>query len=152
MANACPSHTTVSAWDDVELVTHQKTIKGSTYRNPGPAEGNSRGGDRRRPKRKLIKILVVIVTLFALLTLPIHIWYLWYEFSDRSESQNYSLEVVEIFASLMYMHSAVNPIIYSIMDRSFRRDVKMMFGRKSRKKESFHLQRTNDTRQEGLQP
>ena len=135
----------------LKLVTHRKTIKSSTYRAPGPADRNSRNGGRRRPKRKMIKILVVIVTLFAVLTLPIHIWYLWYEFSDRSESQNYSLEVWEIFASLVYMHSAVNPIIYSIMDRSFREDVKILIGQKSRKKESFHLHALNGATQESFE-
>ena len=117
---------------------------GRTYRCSAIAECSGHDGGRR-PKRKMIKILVVIVTLFALLTLPIHIWYLWYEFSDRSESQNYSLEVVEIFASLVYMHSAVNPIIYSIMDRSFRQDVKVMLGRKSQTRESIQLQGMGDT-------
>jgi len=135
----------------LKLVTHRKTIKSSTYRAPGPADSKSRGGNRRRPKRKMIKILVVIVTLFATLTLPIHIWYLWYEFSDRSETQKYSLEVLEIFASLVYMHSAVNPIIYSIMDRSFREDVKLMLGLKSRKKESLRLHVLNGATQESFE-
>ena len=107
-----------------KVVKHRKTIKRSTYRSP--ADNGNSTKRRQKPKRKMVRILVVIVTLFALLTLPVHIWYLWYEFSDRSVTENYSLEVVEIFASLVYMHSAVNPIIYSIMDRSFREDVKSM--------------------------
>jgi len=135
----------------LKLVTHQKTIKGSTYRSPGPEEGNSRGGNRRKPKRKMIKILVVIVTLFATLTLPTHIWYLWYEFSDRSKSERSGLEVLEIFTSLVYMHGAVNPIIYSIMDRSFREDVKLMLGLKSQKKESFCLHVLNGATQESFE-
>lgn len=87
----------------------------------------------------MVKILIVIATLFALLTLPIHIWYLWYEYSDRSETEHYSLEVVEIFAALVYMHSAVNPIIYSIMDRSFREDVKTLLGLRPPGVEEFRM-------------
>ena len=122
-----------------KLVTHRRTMMGNTYRSSAIAECSDQDGIRR-PKRKMIKILVVIVTLFALLTLPAHIWYLWYEFSDRSKSERYSLEVLEIFASLVYMHSAVNPVIYSIMDGRFREDVKMMLGLKSQTREFFQLQ------------
>ena len=91
----------------------------------------------------MVKILVVIVTLFAVLTLPIHIWYLWYEFSDRWSVKGKGEDVLEIFASLVYLHSAINPIIYSIMDRSFREDVKTILCLKSQRKKSFLLQTSN---------
>ena len=134
-----------------KVIKHRKTIKRSTYRSPGLAMNGNRAQNEKKRKRKMVKILVVIVTLFALLTLPIHIWYLWYEYSDRSETENYSLEVLEIFASLVYMHSAVNPIIYSIMDRSFREDVKRMLGFKPPSQESLRMRVINGATQESYE-
>jgi len=127
-----------------KLVTHRKTIRGSIYCRSATADCRSQDGSSR-PKRKMIKILVVIVTLFALLTLPIHVWYLWHEFADRSSSQEKGLNMTEIFASMVYTHSAVNPVIYSIMDQSFREDVKNMLGLKHQKKKSLLLRGVNGT-------
>ena len=134
----------------VKVITHRKTIKRSTYQM---ASSETNGSSRQRPKgkrrkRKMVKILIVIVTLFALLTLPIHIWYLWYEFSDRSETEHYNLQILEIFATLVYLHSAVNPVIYSIMDKNFREDVKAFFKLAPRTHEEIRMRAINGATQE----
>lgn len=131
-----------------KVISHRKTIKRSTHRSNGANGNSSRTVNGKKRKRKMVKILAIIVAFFALLTLPIHIWYLWYEYSDRSETEHYSLEVLEIFASLVYMHSAVNPIIYSIMDRSFREEVKLIFGKKQESAELLRLRVLNGATQE----
>ncbi len=127
-----------------KVVTHRKSIRKSTYRRTATGLQSKEATSAKTRNRKMIKILIVIVTLFAVLTLPIHIWYLWYEYSDRSETANYDLKVVEVFATLVYLHSAVNPIIYSIMDRNFREDVWSLFGMKdSRKQQAIPMRTLN---------
>eukprot|EP00794_Sanderia_malayensis_P014022 gene14022-15481_t len=110
----------------IKVLAQRKSIRKSTYRPTGRSTNEASRAKERN--HKMIKILVVIVTLFATLTLPIHIWYLWYEYSDRSITESYDSKVLEIFATFVYLHSAVNPIIYSLMDTRFREDVKALFG------------------------
>lgn len=131
-----------------KVMKHRKTINRSKYHSTAVANNGGRSANTKRRKLKMVKILITIVTLFALLTLPIHIWYLWYEFSDRSETEHYSLEVIEIFATFVYMHSAVNPVIYSIMDRSFREELKLLLGLKQRSLEGIRMRVINGATQE----
>ena len=125
-----------------KVVTHRRSIRKSTYRST-LTHTHPRSNTTKMMNRKMIKILVVIVTLFAMLTLPIHIWYLWYEFSNRSSTANYDLMVIEIFATFVYLHSSVNPIIYSIMDRQFRDDIKLFFGIAPTKQEEIPMRTMN---------
>eukprot|EP00795_Rhopilema_esculentum_P015375 gene15375-6609_t len=135
----------------IKVISHRRTIKRSTYHTPSTQnQCNKQPSRANQKKRKMVKILVVIVTLFALLTLPNHIWYLWYEFSDRSEKQNYNLAILEIFAAFVYLHTAVNPVIYSIMDRSFRDDVKMLFNYKPTQPEAVRMRAINGATQESF--
>ncbi|KAH9498355.1 hypothetical protein Btru_008079 [Bulinus truncatus] len=78
---------------------------------------------RATSRRRVIRLLLVILVAFALLILPNHIrLILFYKV-------NIPLTKVRPFITpichfLMYLNSAVNPILYSLMSQSFRRFLK----------------------------
>ncbi len=77
--------------------------------------------------KSVFKILTVLTLTHLTITLPNHIYYL---VNLRQEAP--STQLLEALISLGYMgflNSCVNPIIYSIMDKRFRKDVKELFKR-----------------------
>ena len=116
---------------------HRKDIRHRAYTREISARGsvssNSSTGLRqaRLNSSKMTKVLTLIVTLFATLTLPFQIWFIWHEFTDRSSQQNANLDVVAVFGALVFVHSGINPIVYSIMDKQFRTDIRFVFRRRS---------------------
>ncbi|KAH9498354.1 hypothetical protein Btru_008077 [Bulinus truncatus] len=78
---------------------------------------------RATSRRRVIRLLLVILVAFALLILPNHIRLILYY------KVNIPLTKVRPFITpichfLMYLNSAVNPILYSLMSQSFRRFLK----------------------------
>ena len=71
---------------------------------------------------KLVKMLAAVTLCFAVMTLPTQVYYIWYDFF-RGETSSTNSHLLEVIASLIYMHCCVNCIIYSAMDKKFRRDV-----------------------------
>ena len=88
-------------------------------------ERNSQRRRRDRDDNRIVTVLIVLVLAFAVLTLPAAIWWLMYDFGGFKSSES-SMEIIEVFAALVYFHSCINPVVYFVMDRKFRNDVKKM--------------------------
>lgn len=84
---------------------------------------------RKRPKnredRKLVQMLVAVTICFAIMIAPNQFFYIWFDFSDQRNPT--VLHLLEVFGSFVYLHCCVNPIIYSAMDKRFRREVVATF-------------------------
>ena len=100
----------------VGLVIHRRPTRVSTHQNKA-TEVN-----RKRETMRIIRILVVIVVAFAILTAPTSVWWLWYDFGGTDSAV--ALDLVEVFAAFLYLHSAINPVIYGIMDKKFKQGVR----------------------------
>lgn len=103
----------------IGLVVHRRPTRVSTHQNQATENA------RRRENNRIIRILVVIVVAFALLTAPTSIWWLWYDFGGTDTAV--ALDMIEVFAAFLYLHSAINPIIYGIMDQKFKKGVSDLF-------------------------
>ncbi|XP_065054293.1 neuropeptide Y receptor type 6-like [Rhopilema esculentum] len=77
---------------------------------------------RRQDDKRIVRLLVVMVIAFAVMTLPASIWWLLYDF-ELFKSTDSPMQITEILATMVYLHSCVNPIVYFIMDGKFRSDV-----------------------------
>ncbi len=112
---------------NVGLIVHRRPTRMSTYNDDAEAT-------RRRENMRIIRILIAIVAAFALLTAPTSVWWLWYDFGGSEAVTRPSLDLVEVFAALLYLHSAINPIIYGVMDTVFKNGVKELLrcGRQAR--------------------
>ncbi len=126
----------------VALVVHRRPTRVSTYQN------NESEMARKRENKRIIRILIAIVAAFAFLTAPTSIWWLWYDFGGSENMTRPSLDLVEVFAAFLYLHSAINPIIYGVMDKMFKKGVSELFakccGRPSRVEHGFVFR--NDTK------
>eukprot|EP00794_Sanderia_malayensis_P014027 gene14027-15486_t len=107
----------------VAMVVHRRPTRVSTYHNDDSELA------RKRENKRVIRILVAIVVAFALLTAPTSIWWLWYDFGGSEKVTRPSLDLVEVFAAFLYLHSAINPIIYGVMDTMFKKGVKELLER-----------------------
>ena len=105
---------------NVAMVVHRRPTRVSTHQNQAVENA------RKRENNRIVRILVVIVVAFALLTAPTSIWWLWYDFGGTNSAV--ALDMIEVFAALLYLHSAINPIIYGIMDQQFKKGVRDLFG------------------------
>ena len=77
---------------------------------------------------KVIKMLLAVTLCFSLMTLPTQIWYIWDTFSlEHTTSKVGTLHFFEVLSSLVYLHCCTNCIIYSVMDKRFRKDVSVLF-------------------------
>ena len=82
----------------------------------------------RETKRVVIMLLCSFVA-FTVMTIPSPLYWLVLTFSDKMPNENslkmpndVSLKVIEIFATLHYLHSGVNPLIYLLLNKTFRKD------------------------------
>lgn len=71
--------------------------------------------------RKLVKMLVAVTMSFAIMALPPQIYYIWIDWIDSTSPD---LKFMEVLSSLVYLHCCSNCIIYSVMDKKFRTDVR----------------------------
>ncbi|KAL9951556.1 hypothetical protein ACROYT_G044240 [Oculina patagonica] len=78
---------------------------------------------RLEQKRKLVKMLIVIVIAFSICLLPYIIFALALEFAgvERSPSVNVGLVAV---LSLLYLNSAINPLILCTMSKDYRKGLR----------------------------
>ena len=104
---------------NIGLVVHRRPTRVSTH------QSQENENSRKRENNRIIRILVVIVVAFALLTAPTSIWWLWYDFGGSGTAV--ALDLIEVFAAFLYLHSAINPIIYGIMDQQFKKGVQELF-------------------------
>ena len=103
----------------IGMVIHRRPTRVSTHQNQATEQ------NRKRENQRVIRILIVIVVAFALLTAPTSVWWLWYDFGGTDTKT--ALDMIEVFAALLYLHSAINPIIYGIMDQKFKKGVRDLF-------------------------
>jgi len=103
----------------IGLIVHRRPTRVSTHQN------QTTENFRKRENIRIIRILVIIVVAFALLTAPTSIWWLWYDFGGSGGAV--ALDLIEVFAAFLYLHSAINPIIYGIMDKQFKKGVSDLF-------------------------
>lgn len=98
------------------------------------AFGNSMIGAQMRKTRsrrntRVLKIFVSAVIAFALCNLPFHIMWLWNDFGNASDNNNF--DDLLTFANIMvYTNSAVNPFIFGALSKRFRRFVHKVTTRK----------------------
>lgn len=99
-----------------------------------PSSGNDECSNklskRKRPKRKkdrkLVKTLVTVTLCFVIMTLPLQIYFILLDFYVKVPNGTH-IRVAEVFASFVYLHCCVNCIIYSVLDKRFRKDVRATF-------------------------
>nr|QBS47872.1 neuropeptide-like GPCR [Tripedalia cystophora] len=84
---------------------------------------------RRKEDLRVVFTLTVVVVVFALCCLPVRVMWILFNFIDintLSENEYFAL----IYTGLIPypLHVAVNPIIYCLVDREFRKEFRKMFG------------------------
>ncbi|XP_042865078.1 trissin receptor-like [Penaeus japonicus] len=91
-----------------------------------------------RTWRKVVKLLVAVVMCFAVCNLPFHLRkMLTYYHPGYNPTTDAALIFTPLSYLLMYLNSALNPIVYSFMSHNFRacvRDVLTRYSRKGRRR------------------
>lgn len=82
--------------------------------------------DQEKEAHKVMKILTVVVIVFALLMLPNHIVFLWFDFGDGS-SNPHADGILALCQICVYANSASNPLIYNAVNEQFREGFKNYF-------------------------
>ena len=72
-------------------------------------------------RRRVARMLLGLACLFAFSWLPYHIVSLYFDFSNKSNRDPRSLAALSFALLLGHSHSAQNPILYCIMNSSFKR-------------------------------
>lgn len=89
-----------------------------------------------RNQRQIACMLFTIVLVFFVCTLPLRIIIFWKAFTDIKNIENLGLvgylHLIWCARVLQYLHSAINPIIYSAFSSKFRRAFKYILGLKKR--------------------
>jgi len=83
--------------------------------------------------RRILRIISTILLAFLLLVGPNHI--AWFIHDNFSTSANF-LHMFKISSITYSLHTSINPLIYSIIDRKFRRNIFFLL-RKGRRRKSF---------------
>lgn len=78
---------------------------------------------RVREDNRIVITLMVMVIAFAVLTLPSSVWWLLVDFGQFKPS-DVPMQIIEVFAAIVYFHSWVNPAVLFIMDSKFRHDAR----------------------------
>lgn len=82
--------------------------------------------EQRKETRKVIKILRFVVLAFAVLVLPIHLLYIWWDFFNGATSPMFKILKVTSLV-MLYSNSACNPIIYNVSNEQFRDGFRQYF-------------------------
>ncbi|KAK4291485.1 hypothetical protein Pmani_035692 [Petrolisthes manimaculis] len=89
--------------------------------------------------RKVVKLLVAVVSCFALCNLPFHLRkMLTYYHPAYNHTTDAALMFTPLSYLLMYLNSALNPILYSFMSHNFRACVRDVLTRYTRKGKRRH--------------
>ncbi|XP_035688659.1 G-protein coupled receptor 54-like [Branchiostoma floridae] len=75
--------------------------------------------------RRTSCMVVGVVVLFAVCWLPIQITFMWYEFGTGLSETTYWLQ--DVAKILCYSNSAVNPFVYTLLGKNYRRCIKLSF-------------------------
>ena len=75
-----------------------------------------------KSRRKVVRLLVVICVVFALCWFPSYVnHFFWYVRPEQSHEL--SLEVTLVFLWIAHANSAINPCLYILLNRTFRREL-----------------------------
>lgn len=79
-----------------------------------------------KSRRKVVRLLVVICVVFALCWFPSYVnHFFWYVRPDQSHKL--SFEVTSVFLWIAHANSAINPCLYILLNRTFRRALFAIF-------------------------
>ena len=76
---------------------------------------------KRKENKKLTKLLVIVTTTFAICVLPYHCIALWVEFGSGI-SFVYIEDVSVVTFFMLYVNSALDPILYNVFSSTFRKE------------------------------
>lgn len=103
-----------------------------------------------KDNRRILTIMITILVSFALLVGPSHVVWLYYDHYGLNRVSFNTRLVLRLFCETTYaFHVAANPVIYSLVDSSFRKELKLLLcsfgngGRRERNQSggnSYHLQ------------
>lgn len=109
------------------------------------------GSRALKSRRRVIRMLVVIVFVFALCNFPFHarkIWQYWGK--SYTGGSTFSNLFTPITFLIMYMNSAINPILYAFMSKKFRLSFRDLLTCRMRR--SLHFARTASVRSTHVVP
>ena len=81
---------------------------------------------RRKENNVLIKLALIVTVTFAVCVLPNQLVYLFYEFGNLSQYK-YNADVRNVSNLLLFLNSALNPLIYNVFNETFRDGFKQLF-------------------------
>lgn len=75
--------------------------------------------------KKVVHVLIVVVIVFAICNFPIYIFHLYrvFQFNQWLQMVDKSPWIFSLFAALYLIPHTVNPLVYAVLDRKFRKEV-----------------------------
>ena len=81
-----------------------------------------------KDNRRILTIMITILVSFALLVGPSHVVWVYYDHYGSERVRFETRLVLRLFCEATYaFHVAANPVIYSLVDSSFRKELKALF-------------------------
>ena len=81
-----------------------------------------------RDNRRIMTILIAILVSFTLFVGPSHVISLYYDYYGVNHVSYKTRRVLRLFSEVTYaFHVAANPVVYSLVDPSFRKGLQLMF-------------------------
>lgn len=110
---------------------------------------NSLDATNQRARRQVVAMLATVVLTFFLCLLPMRIFILWYILVPETSIEDLGAEnffsILYLCRILLYLNSAVNPILYNLMSSKFRRGFRRLLGFGSRSQPLLHRGTLNTT-------
>lgn len=106
----------------VVSLSYTRTIK-FLWTAVDPLDGMS---ESKRAKRKVTKMIIIVTVLFCICWLPYHVVILCYLYGDFPFNQTtYAFRILS--HCMAYANSCVNPIVYALVSKHFRKGFKKVF-------------------------
>uniref|UniRef100_A0A3B3R403 Galanin receptor 2b n=1 Tax=Paramormyrops kingsleyae TaxID=1676925 RepID=A0A3B3R403_9TELE len=103
-------------------LSYTRTIK-YLWTAVDPLDGMS---DSKRAKRKVTKMIIIVTVLFCICWLPYHVVILCYLYGDFPFNQTtYAFRLLS--HCMAYANSCLNPIVYALVSKHFRKGFKKVF-------------------------
>jgi len=78
------------------------------------------GANSLQQRRRVIKLLLAVIGTFAVCVLPNHVQMLWQTFHQSHTISYHMLVLRPVTYVLLYLNSAINPILYAFFSQNFR--------------------------------
>ena len=79
---------------------------------------------QRKENNQVTKLVVIVTVTFAVCVLPYHVVGLLFEFTDDDVNQlPYIHDIFDVSYYVLFLNSAMNPIIYNVFSSNFRKAV-----------------------------